>query len=579
MANKSRSFWDNPFGGLADFNWDGHESFSEQLLAIKICEHFLKKDDSEVDYGLSTRRNYIFTASDSICDDPTEDEWRLFCEDGSDVGIYPEDYDSEEEYEKALLEARAKHPITITLHVEVPGMEALNAINPADHPNKRQYDAAYHLCDVQQGTAYIPEDTTSEAELEKCQFILNSDTLAAQYLTVYRGFLYAQAVKDHFSLPTSIPDEDEIPKTYFRDLMQEVAEEDPALAVEIWGWCIKQFGPYQKYMDTPETLYNFAMVSVDKYPDTFLDIAARAIGTDPEFCEGLLTRSNEFPHCCGPFIARALRNGLDKEAVRMFISALRHPACDCDALGELVTSILSYCKDYEDLTAMEAFKQHLYPLLKHISDTKFQPLLLEYEETIDSYIRYIESSSEKYQYSRRFAWRKNYKDSSAFGVDLLEYETEEAFVDALHEAKYGWRDWAIYDAKTYGLDVNAYETEDEFNVAYEEANNRAHQARRDAEARLLKKQAELAARKQAEARLAETDTKLYAFCCVEFQKGGKRYQYRTDDDTLSAGDLVVVPVGRDKKEVVATVVSIEKFLRKNAPFPVDSTKFVLRKHQ
>lgn len=72
-------------------------------------------------------------------------QWRNDCEYGSDVNIDPEDFDTEEEYTEALEAARAskQRQITINLRVEIPGMEALSAINPKDYPNRRMYEAAY----------------------------------------------------------------------------------------------------------------------------------------------------------------------------------------------------------------------------------------------------------------------------------------------------------------------------------------------------------------------------------------------------------------------------------------------------
>jgi len=88
--------------------------------------------------------------------DSDDDTWRLYCEDGAKYDLDPEDYDTEEEYEEALEEAKLSSitgetniTITITVSFEMPGMEALNAIKPADYPNERQYDAAYHLCAIE----------------------------------------------------------------------------------------------------------------------------------------------------------------------------------------------------------------------------------------------------------------------------------------------------------------------------------------------------------------------------------------------------------------------------------------------
>lgn len=73
--------------------------------------------------------------------------------------------------------------------------------------------------------------------------------------------------------------------------------------------------------------------------------------------------------------------------------------------------------------------------------------------------------------------------------------------------------------------------------------------------------------------LAETDTTVYTFCGVMFPRWQRVYHYRTEDETLTVGDKVLVP-GRDGP-TEAEVVSIEKCLRKTAPYPVDRAKFVV----
>lgn len=67
------------------------------------------------------------------------------------------------------------------------------------------------------------------------------------------------------------------------------------------------------------------------------------------------------------------------------------------------------------------------------------------------------------------------------------------------------------------------------------------------------------------------------FCSVEFGDGGKSYYYLTEDDTLSAGDLVVVPVGKDDGTAVVKIVDIEYFPADKVPFPLDKVKSILRK--
>ena len=75
--------------------------------------------------------------------------------------------------------------------------------------------------------------------------------------------------------------------------------------------------------------------------------------------------------------------------------------------------------------------------------------------------------------------------------------------------------------------------------------------------------------------LAATDKTVYTFCGVRFPGWKRVYYYRTDDETLSVGDQVLVP-GRDGP-TEAEVVSIEKHRRDTAPYPVDRAKFVVEK--
>ena len=70
----------------------------------------------------------------------------------------------------------------------------------------------------------------------------------------------------------------------------------------------------------------------------------------------------------------------------------------------------------------------------------------------------------------------------------------------------------------------------------------------------------------------------YTFCNVEFEEGGRTYCYLADSDEYSVGDLVVVPAGRDNHEAVARIESIEYHPAEEAPFPIEKTKRIIRKH-
>lgn len=56
--------------------------------------------------------------------DEARSSWRDTCEDGADAGADPDDYDTEEEYEQALEEAKdAGGGITLSLSVECPALD------------------------------------------------------------------------------------------------------------------------------------------------------------------------------------------------------------------------------------------------------------------------------------------------------------------------------------------------------------------------------------------------------------------------------------------------------------------------
>lgn len=615
-----------PFGGLFDFNGDGKTDFGEQWIGHMIINECMKEDEEDTysgttflgsssvddswhlycedgsEFGLDPEdyaSEYEYeeaiaqakVAWRATCEDgfaydidpedfDTEGEymialeearaaWRENCEDGSDYGLSPEDYDTKEEYEDALEEARASGvagginiPITLTFSVDMPGMDALNAINPTDYPNKRQYDAAYHLCDVEQGTAYIPDNSSKKAESERCKFILAADTIAGKYLTVYDGFLYAQAIKDHFVLPIEIEDEDEEPKTYFDDLFMEIAEEDVELALKIWVWCIKEFGPYQKYMKNDWSLYNSIISSVDDYPEEFLLLAIKELGTNTDFCQGVLTNNKQFPYGIAQFISKALELEMITEAQVIFTATAMNPTAKGKDIESLIYCIISDCSNWEELETMERFKFNLLPIIKKMNSKRIQRLYPKFVEKVGQYIDSVESSEEKYQYSRKYAWRASCVDGSEYDLDPLDYETEDEYQAAIYNEKYGWRRWHS-EAKRYGINVDEYETEDEYNEVLRQKREEERQARRTP-------------RPQTDP-LAATDKTVYNFCSVMFNSSNQPYTYLMGELNVKIGDTVVVPVGNEGKEVVATVVSTSQHMRLTAPYPVDKAKKIIKK--
>lgn len=70
----------------------------------------------------------------------------------------------------------------------------------------------------------------------------------------------------------------------------------------------------------------------------------------------------------------------------------------------------------------------------------------------------------------------------------------------------------------------------------------------------------------------------YIFCKVQFTGSYKHYTYRTDDEKLSVGDVVDVPVGRNNDVAQAKIVEIGYFDEYETPYPIDKIKKIIGKH-
>jgi hypothetical protein len=69
----------------------------------------------------------------------------------------------------------------------------------------------------------------------------------------------------------------------------------------------------------------------------------------------------------------------------------------------------------------------------------------------------------------------------------------------------------------------------------------------------------------------------YIYCSVKFNEHSDTYYYRTDDDSLKAGDIVIVPCGNDGKTNIAVILKTEYFTKDNVPFPLEKTKIIIGK--
>lgn len=551
-----------PWGGIFDFNFDGQVSWSEQSFGLMIVNECMKEDTDSRHSSSSSGSLFSNRATHSCYEQNAHD-----FETGSDL----DDYDKEEYLEPFLEEdtytpvnGDTTIPITLTVNVSYPGQEALEAIKREAYPDDRSFEAARYLCDLEQGTAWLLEDTDVETEKERCRFILERSCLAAKYLTAYNGFILAQAVQDHFALPIEVDKEDSEIKLFIDDLISDIAEEDPTLALDIWVWCIKEFGPYQKYLHHSWSLYGGILNNLHDYPENFRALVIKKLGADDNFAKGLLTENPDIPYGVTRCIATALEMQLTQDAQLMFVATVLNPLLKGKEIEAIINQILSDISNYEELETMERFQKFLMPIIKKINNKRIQRLVPKFQQTIAEYIDSVERTAEKYQYSRRYAWRKICEDGAPYDLDPLDFETEDAYKQAIQEEKYYWRFW-YRESACYGLDVNDFETEEEYLEAFE--------------ARKVAVQQEQQARRQSAYPDTQfhTDKTVYSFCSVMFNGNARPYHYLTGEVDVEIGDQVVVPNSRPEGISTGTVVSVSKHLRSSAPFPVDKAKTILRK--
>ena len=106
--------------GLFDFDGDGKTSLGEQWIAYNIFKECTKEDDDDDSY---------------LYDDEEDYSWREFCDDGSEYGISPEDYEEEWEYEEALEEAKYAWRDECEDGVEY-------GVDPEDYETAEEYEEA-----------------------------------------------------------------------------------------------------------------------------------------------------------------------------------------------------------------------------------------------------------------------------------------------------------------------------------------------------------------------------------------------------------------------------------------------------
>lgn len=562
-----------PFGGMFDFNRDGKEDLFEQAIGV----HFLKECMKEKETAQDSNYGYF----------PVKDDWRLETEDGSDYDIYPELYDNEQEYLEALQEAiedkqawteneiinsdnYVPAQISIPIEITIGNQNTHPEIKESDYPNKRQYNAAVTLANTD--WVYINKEFEN-AEKSRCKFILeNADKIiAANYLTNNGNFIYAQAIKDNFELPVTLPDEDEKSEITLNDIIKKIDRKDSQKAVEVYAWCIDNFLPYCDYTVSEKLLMtDYIIDSLYDYSESYPKALSEYLNKFPSFRQKLIRGCKEMPDKLAQLIVNEIQFGNTETAKAMFDDGMFLANGNWKKVNTLFGNLILYSKNYDELETIEFIELEFLPIIKMCKDGMILDEIDSWQSDIDKYKAEVERNSEKYAYSRSNAWRATVPDGTQYNINPIYYRTEADYMKAYNDAKYSWRRWSAGRAEMYGLNIEDYETEEEFNLAWKAVNDEQYKKKQE------ERQGQQAT-SQTDVIKPLNDNGIYTYCSVLLPDFDKPLSYRTDDESIKLGDTVVVPFGKYNTEKEGKVVAIGQYTYIAVPYPPEKTKSIIRK--
>ena len=385
-------FFDEEFLKLQyDIDSDGELDFFEEVFIDaelhRRIEHIGEiLDPPKKEYEYDDEDEDIFSPGQRLLDEGY-DEFDLDIMGFDDMDEFEQE-ELAEKVELGLLDEDDEFSIQTNIPYSVAA--DANKVKESDYPDKRIFEAAQQLDFIERGIINLSRKQ-KEKEIKKCKFILESDCVAAKYLTVNDGFNYGQALKDHFEFPISIWEEHLFS---FDNLFNRVAQKNYHIAIDMWIWCIKTFGEYQDYMDCSYNLYNSVLVSLYESPKDILIYLIDKLKNDNDLIEKVFANNPNFPALAAQLIAIAFEFGNNDTALNIFKSVLKNPNAKGNELEWFISGIISECETYKSAKRMEGFEKTIYPVVKEIDDKKVQRMLPRYKERIYPYINYIHSKKQ-----------------------------------------------------------------------------------------------------------------------------------------------------------------------------------------
>ncbi len=344
-------------------------------------------------------------------DEEKDDSWKYETIDGSEYGISPDDYDTEEEYLDAL-----------ELEVELSEDEE-------DEDDSLTLNVSFEL--------------DGEDKCKKFIELKSDSVLAARYLNPVYGFLYAKAIKENFTLPCSLPDEKGPREMEIYEVVQKICRYDTKLAFEAWGWCIEQFGPYAEldnYAADSMTNWFFDKLS---YPEEYRNALVDYFHENPEKCRKALKLMKKGCTKLSEYVVRALGCGYYATAADIYAINLKKAGSNWKDINNFIESVIYNCRYHceDNPKALVYFRDKLFPLVKRIEDGMVQDEIPEFEKAIKeglSELGYRETEENQPKAEKtddKYAWRSQYENADCYGLNVEDFETAEEFQKACHQKR------------------------------------------------------------------------------------------------------------------------------------------------
>lgn len=249
--------------------------------------------------------------------------------------------------------------------------------NEEDYPNKRRYEAAKEL--------FFWGDTDYD-ESRRYHFILEKgdELIAANYMTVNNGFLFAQAIKDHFTLPIALPDEDEKSKMKLKDILLKLNRKDMQLTFEVWDWCTEHFLPYADYIcGSRRSITGEVLDYIGDFTENFERAFTVYVLEHPEFRKKVIRGADRIPLGLGWIIFEAFQNNLPDIAKVMFEDALVCANGDWQEINSFIDTTIRRLSDYEDLELIKFIEDECVAILNEYEDPMITEEIEVWEEKLE----------------------------------------------------------------------------------------------------------------------------------------------------------------------------------------------------